>query len=361
MKKTTLLFFLFLVSSFAFAQDTTRLSLLFFGDIMQHGSQIADAYDPQTKKYNYDPCFQFIKPYLQSPDLTIGNLELTLAGPPYSGYPQFSAPDELLSTLKNSGVDVLVTANNHCVDTGRKGLERTAKMLDSLDIPRTGTFKNEADKSKNHPLIVNKNGFKLAILNYTFSTNGLPVTKPNIVNMVDTALMRKDLIKAKSMTPDAIIVFTHWGVEYQSLPTKWQKDVTEFCFKHGAQLVIGAHPHVLQPMEWRKEKNQLIAYSLGNFVSGQRKRYTDGGAMLTLSLEKVTFKDQSSITNIADPKYILQWIYRTADSEKNYYILPVGKFEKDSLNFIKDAESRAALKFKFYQRRRIESCPEIIC
>lgn len=328
------------------AQDTTRLSLLFLGDIMQHDSQISDAYDRVTKKYNYDPCFQFVKPYFESVDLAIGNLELTLAGPPYKGYPQFSSPDELVVSLKNAGVDVLVTANNHCVDTGSKGLERTIMMLDSLKIPHTGTFADEVDKLNNHPLMLYKNGFKLALLNYTFSTNGLPVTKPNIVNMIDTASIHKDLVKAKNLSPDAIIVFTHWGVEYQSLPTKWQKDVTEFCFKHGAQLVIGAHPHVLQPMEWRKEKNQLIAYSLGNFVSGQRKRYTDGGAMITMSLEKVMFNDSSSITTIVNPEYTLQWVYRTADAEKNYYVLPVPEFEKDTTGFIKDRESKAA--FRLY-------------
>jgi poly-gamma-glutamate synthesis protein (capsule biosynthesis protein) len=162
--------------------------------------------------------------------------------------------------------------------------------------------------------------------------------------MIDTASIGKDIAKAKSLSPDAIIVFTHWGVEYQSLPTKWQKDVTEFCFSKGAQLVIGAHPHVLQPMEWRKEKNQLIAYSLGNFVSGQRKRYTDGGAMITLSLEKVTFPDNSSLTNIVNPEYTLEWVYRTSDAEKNYYVLPVPQFEKDTTGFIKDADSKAAFK-----------------
>ncbi len=346
MKKVALVLLLFVISGFAVAQDTTRLSLLFFGDIMQHDSQISDAYDRVTKKYNYDPCFQFVKPYIQSVDLAIGNLELTLAGPPYKGYPQFSAPDELLHTLKSSGVDVLVTANNHCVDTGKKGLERTVMMLDSLKIPHTGTFVDEVDKLNNHPLIINKNGFKLALLNYTYGTNGLPITKPNIVNLIDTAAIRQDLIKAKAAKPDAIIVFTHWGSEYQSLPSKWQKDVTEFCFRHGAQLVIGAHPHVLQPMEFRKDKNQLIAYSLGNFVSGQRKRYTDGGAMITMYLEKVTFNDESSITTIKNPEYTLEWVYRTVDAEKNYYILPVPEFEKDTTGFIRDEESKAA--FKLY-------------
>lgn len=335
---------LVVINCSAYAQDTTRLSLLFLGDIMQHGSQITAAYDPVTKKYDYTPCFQFVKPYIASADLAIGNLEVTMAGKPYSGYPQFSAPDELLTTLKDAGMDVLVTANNHCVDKGRKGLERTIMMLDSLQIMHTGTFVDETNRLNDYPLIIEKNGFKLALLNCTFSTNGLPVTKPNIVNRIDTAQIRKDLIKARTFKPDVIIMFTHWGIEYQSLPARDQKSVTEFCFKHGTDLVIGAHPHVIQPMEWRKDKNQLIAYSLGNFVSGQRKRYTDGGSMLQVELQKVTHKPDSAETRIDNGGYILQWIYKTADAKKDYYILPVPTFEHDTTGFVKDAASRLAFK-----------------
>jgi hypothetical protein len=156
--------------------------------------------------------------------------------------------------------------------------------------------------------------------------------------------MRKDIKKAKQAKPDAIIVFTHWGIEYENLPSKAQKDVTEFCFKQGVQMVIGAHPHVLQPMEWRKDKNQFVAYSLGNFVSGQRKRYTDGGSMAYLELEKITFKPDSAVTTIDSAGYFLQWIYRTVDSHKDYYILPAPKVEHDSVSFIKDSASKAAFK-----------------
>ncbi len=328
----------------SFAQDTTRLSLLFLGDIMQHGSQITAAYDPITRKYDYTPCFQFVKPYFGSADLAIANLEVTLAGPPYSGYPQFSAPDELLTTLKDAGMDILVTANNHCVDKGKKGLERTITMLDSMKILHTGTFVDETDRLNDYPLIIEKNGFKLALLNYTFSTNGLPVTKPNIVNRIDTAIIHKDLIKAKTFRPDAIIVFTHWGIEYQSLPSGEQKMVTEFCFKNGTDLLIGAHPHVIQHMEWRKDKNQLIAYSLGNFVSGQRKRLTDGGTMLRVELEKIAYRSDSTTTNIDSAGYILQWIYKTTDSDKDYYIIPIPSFENNNTNFIRDSESKIAMK-----------------
>ncbi|MBT1707493.1 CapA family protein [Fulvivirgaceae bacterium PWU5] len=325
-----------------FAQDTTRLSLLFVGDVMGHDSQIAAAYDPVGKKYDYSTCFQYVKPYIESADLAIGNLEVTLAGPPYKGYPQFSSPDALARTLQDIGFDALVTANNHCVDRGKKGLERTVMMLDSLQIPHTGTFVDTVSRMNDQPMILERKGFKLAVLNYTYGTNGLPVYKPNIVNRLDTATMRKDLVHARAQKPDAIIVFTHWGEEYQSLPSALQKRLTEFCFKHGAQLVIGAHPHVIQPMEWRKAENRFVAYSLGNFISGQRKRYTDGGAMAYIELEKIAYKPDSAITTIDSAAYYLEWVHR--DAAKDYYILPAPEVELDSIDMPKDVTSRAAFK-----------------
>jgi len=331
------------IISSASAQDTTRISLLFLGDVIQHDSQIKAAYDLSAKQYDYTSCFQFVKPYIAAADLAIGNLEVTLAGPPYKGYPQFSAPDQLALTLKDAGMDVLVTANNHCLDRGRKGLERTILMLDSLDIIHTGTFRDTVERMNDYPMLFEKNGFSFALLNYTYGTNGIPVTKPNVVNTIDTAVIRKDIVKAKKTSPDAIIVFMHWGQEYQSLPNKWQKDVTEFCFRLGVKLVIGAHPHVLQPMEWRKESDQLIVYSLGNFVSGQRDRYKNGGAMLKVDLMKVV-QDSVAETRIDSAGYILEWVYRTPDAKKDYYVLPVPSFEQDSTHFIEDEASRLAFK-----------------
>lgn len=341
MNKVLFLFVMLAGTHYGFAQDTTRLSLLFAGDVMGHDSQIASAYDPVKKEYDYSACLQFIKPYIQHADLAIGNLEVTLAGPPYKGYPQFSSPDALARDLKEAGFDVLVTANNHCVDRGRRGLERTIMMLDSLKIPHTGTFVDSASRAKDYPLMVYKNGFSIALLNYTYGTNGLPVRKPNVVNMLDTALIRNDLIKAKALKPDAIIVFTHWGAEYQSLPSRAQKMVAEVCFKNGAQLVIGAHPHVIQPMEWRKDKNQFIVYSLGNFVSGQRKRYTDGGALAYVELQKIIYKQDSSLTTVDSAAYYLEWVHRTLDANKDYYILPAPDAQKN-MAFIKHQTAKDA-------------------
>jgi poly-gamma-glutamate capsule biosynthesis protein CapA/YwtB (metallophosphatase superfamily) len=323
---TCLLFF----SISAAGQDTTRLSILFTGDIMQHDSQIAAAYDPVTKTYNYESCFKHISPILQSADLTIGNLEVTLGGSPYKGYPQFSAPDQLATQLKMSGFDVLVTSNNHCVDRGRKGLERTISVLDTLALLHTGTFVDSVQRRSHYPLLVEKNGITLSLLNYTYGTNGIPIPFPNVVNLIDTVLIKDDLILARDQKTDAIIVFMHWGNEYQSLPNAFQKKVAELCFREGAKLVIGAHPHVVQPMEWNKEKDRLIAYSLGNFVSGQRPRNRDGGATLLVELEKVK-KDSISYASIKQAQYELQWIHKTSGVKSEFYILPVQQFEGDTI------------------------------
>ena len=135
-----------------------RLSMIFVGDVMQHQTQLDAARNPVTGVYEYDSCFKYVRSLISSYDVAVANLEVTLAGPPYSGYPQFSAPDVLALALKNAGFDYLSTANNHSCDRGRKGIERTIRVLDSLKIPHTGTFKDSIERARNYPLIINKNG-----------------------------------------------------------------------------------------------------------------------------------------------------------------------------------------------------------
>jgi poly-gamma-glutamate synthesis protein (capsule biosynthesis protein) len=322
------------------AQDTTRISLLFVGDIMQHDSNIEAAFNPVTKKYDYSSCFEYVAPILRSADLTIGNLELTLAGSPYKGYPQFSAPDALAIELKRSGFDVLVTANNHSLDRRRKGVERTIDVLDSLHIQHTGTFKDSASRANTFPLVIKKNGFTFSLLNYTYGTNGIPVTKPNIVNLIDTVTIKADLAVARAQQTDAIIVFMHWGLEYQSLPAKDQKIVAALCLREGAKLVIGSHPHVLQPMVWNQQDDNLIAYSLGNFVSGQRPRYRDGGAMLWVELHKIK-NDSISSTAINNANYELEWVQKTNGTKPEFTSFPFKYFENDTV-LIKNKASQDA-------------------
>ncbi len=337
MHKLRLLFILQFAFLAVAAQDTTRISLLFVGDIMQHDSNIAAAYNATDKKYDYSTCFEYAAPILRSADLTIGNLELTLAGAPYKGYPQFSAPDALAVQLKRLGFDVLVTANNHSLDRRKKGVERTIRVLDSLQIQHTGTFRDSTERASIYPLQIEKNGFHFSLLNYTYGTNGIPVTKPNIVNLIDTVTIKLDLAKARAQQSDAIIVFMHWGAEYQSLPNAEQKKLAALCFREGAKLVIGAHPHVLQPMVWNQKDDQLIAYSLGNFISGQRPRYRDGGAMLWVDLQKIV-TDTVSTTSIRNAEYELEWVKK---SNEVFTMLPLRYFEGDTL-FVKSKTLRDA-------------------
>ena len=313
------------------APDSTSVTLLFAGDIMQHTPQISAAWDASNSTYDYNPCFSYVKPIISNADIAIANLEVTLAGEPFTGYPQFSAPDELAIAVKNAGFDVLATANNHSCDRGDKGILRTIYVLDSIGIPRTGTFSDSADLHKNHPLILKKNDITIALFNYTYGTNGLPFYAPAIVNLIDTARIINDLSKINRNQVDFVVVYYHWGNEYQSYPSKIQIDLAEFTRRHGADVVIGSHPHVLQRMEYDAPSDslpsgQLTVYSLGNYVSNQRDRYRDGGAMVSFTLSKTWNKK-----TVIQPEYHLTWVYTPYENgRKQYYIVPVTQFENDT-------------------------------
>lgn len=309
------------------AQD--HLSLLFVGDLMQHQAQIDAA--KQGNGYNYDDCFRHVKKEISKADIAVGNLEVTLGGRPYSGYPAFSAPDEYLYAVKDAGFDVLLTANNHCLDRRKKGLERTILMLDSLRLPHAGTYVNKDEREKNYPLLVEKNGFRIVFLNYTYGTNGIEVTAPNVVNYIDKEQIKKDVFTARRMLPDAIIACMHWGIEYRSLPERSERELADWLIQQGVDHVIGSHPHVLQPMEIQKDARtptrHVIVYSLGNFISNMSKENTDGGAMVKLELQRI-FR----VTRLADCKYALIWTSRPGLSKKKNFELYPAMFLNKSIN-----------------------------
>ncbi len=314
-----------------------KMSLLFIGDIMGHGPQILSAYDSETETYNYDTVFYYIKNVLSEPDFTIANLEVTLAGPPYKGYPQFSSPDALALAGKKAGTDVFVTANNHCCDRGLQGINRTIEVLDTLKILHCGTFKNLAERQSNNLIVLEKNQIKVGLLNYTYGTNGIPVPKPAVVNLIDRKLIKEDIEIAQKDSLDKLIVFLHFGTEYQSEPNTEQINLVNYLFNQGVDIVIGSHPHVIQKMVYLPadsvNKERFVAYSLGNFVSNQRKTQTDGGVMTRIVLKKENGK-----TRIEEHNYILTWVYkkkRTGDVY-DYFILPAAEYE-DKKDFFSDS------------------------
>lgn len=333
------------------------MSLLFIGDLMGHGSQIRSAYDPLTKEYDYDTVFHYLKDVLSKPDFTIANLEVTLAGPPYKGYPQFSSPDALAVSAKKAGIDIFVTANNHSVDRRLKGINRTIDVLDSLEIPRTGTFKNKEERDSANLLIIEKDSIRVGLLNYTYGTNGIPVPKPSVVNLINREIMKADIDSAQNDSLDKLIVFLHFGSEYQSYPNKTQTDLVTFLYTAGADIVIGSHPHVIQLMEHHKSLNDssdehFVAYSLGNFVSNQRKTRTDGGVMAILVLKKENGK-----TFIDKSNYILTWVYKTLRSGETYdfFILPAANYEENKSFFKYTADYNKMILFLNNSRKLMDS------
>lgn len=304
-----------------------KVSILFIGDIMGHDEQIWSAEDRETRTFNYDTVFTYVRPLISEADIAVANFEVTLAGPPYKGYPQFSSPASLAVACSHAGIDYLMTANNHAADRGKTGIAGTINRLDSIGIPHTGTFLSPESKDALQPLMIRKNGFSLALLNYTYGTNGNAVPEPVIVNILDKDLVAADIEKAKNMSPDLIILFLHWGTEYDTIPSASQTEMASYFFSKGADLIIGSHPHVIQKMVWYRDGNEMnkaVVYSLGNFISNQRKPKTDGGSMVRINLEKT-----GNLWKISDAGFYLTWVYTPiVKYRKEFYILPCSEFEK---------------------------------
>jgi len=328
MARTRTLFFLLWLTMLATAQDTLRL--VFTGDIMGHDTQIASALATGEKGYDYKPCFQYLEPHLKKADLVIGNLEVTFAGPPYKGYPQFSSPDELADALKWAGFDILVTANNHALDRRQSGLERTLKELDQRGFLHAGTFVGPETRQRHYPLVVEQNGIRIALLNYTYGTNGLKVPPPSIVNRIDTARIREDLKKATTADPDFIIVTMHWGNEYQTTESSQQRELAAFLFKHGAHAIIGSHPHVVQPVRGNTKGN-LVAYSMGNLISNQRDRYRDGGIAFELELVKREMEKGEKETESLSYGYLPLWVWKPQTEKGTRFTLVPANLDPASI------------------------------
>lgn len=297
-----------------------QVTLLFGGDLMQHEGQFKSAHRPDGT-YDYSGVFDLMSPEIKKADLAIANFEVTLGGPPYKGYPQFCAPDAYLQAVIDCGFDILTTCNNHSVDTYGRGIDRTITMMDSLGVKHLGTYRNQEEREQLYPFIIEQNGIRICLLNYTYGTNGIPVPKPYIVNLIDTAVIAQDIERAKALAPDVIICMPHWGDEYQLLPNKTQRTLADWMFEKGIDHIIGGHPHVVEPIEVREgEKGRhLLAYSLGNIVSNQSRPNTYGGTMVRMTLTKKDGK-----TTLTDCGYNLYWVSRPADcgNKHGYVVFP---------------------------------------
>lgn len=317
------------------------VSMTAIGDIMCHNTQFKDAYSNGVYDFSY--VFSDIETKIQEADISIGNLETTFAGSArgYGGYPNFNTPEALATDLNELGIDVLTTANNHSLDTGYSGLESTINFLNNAGISHTGT--SCSAEEQNTILYKNVNGLKFAFLAFTYGTNGIsiPNGKEYCINLINTDFIFSQLELAKLEKPDVICVSMHWGEEYSLKQNQTQIDLSNFLFENGVDIILGSHPHVLEPFEKKNitlpdgtEKEVFVIYSMGNFMSGQTQANTKTSIILNLKLTKHGNTGKLSIDKLS---YTPIYTY-TYPKYKNYKIInlkqAVFDYENDAPNRI---------------------------
>lgn len=301
------------------------------GDVLCHNTNFFDAYNASTDSYDFSYTFEDIKKYFDNADIVVGTLESNFAGKAagYSNYPLFNAPEQLATDLKELGFDVMATANNHCLDKGFSGMVNTLAELDKAGIEHYGTYATEEDSEKY--LIKDVNGIKIAFLDYNYGTNGisLPEGKEWAISMIDRDKIKTDINNVKKENVDVVCVNMHWGQEYRLTPTDEQKELADFLFENGADLILGSHTHCLEPMEKRTvtlsdgtTKDGFIIYSLGNFMSGQKADNSRQSVILDIQLTKSGNDGKISIGSVTyTPIYMYN--YYTSKSADRFKIMDI--------------------------------------
>ncbi len=317
-------------------KEDTVINIVGIGDTLCHSQNFKDAYDSSTGNYDFSPMFKNITKYFDNATIAVGNLETTLAGADrgYSGYPCFNSPEELARDLKEMGIDILTTANNHCLDTGYTGLVSTLDTLDKYGVLHTGT--SRSIEEQNTILYQDLNGIKTAFLCYTYGTNGIPVPsgREYSVNLIDKTFIKEQLDKAKEEGAELICVSMHWGAEYRLKPTAEQEDLAEFLIKNGADIILGNHAHVPEPMEMKEvtlddgtTREGFVIYSMGNFFSAQTQNYTRDTLILNVEVRK---DGETGKISIDKATYTPVYVYDNGTSAKDRYeLLDIEKIISD--------------------------------
>ena len=287
------------------APEPQTVTLTLAGDLVMHEGLNTEARLPDGG-YDYTRFFADVEPYISRSDYSLCCLESALTGGKIQSYPLFTSPDELAVSLRDVGFDLINTASNHALDGHQSGLIRTLDVLDSVGLDHVGTYRTQAEYDENNGILLREiNGVSFAFLDYSYGTNGIPIYNfPYAVNLFNTSYMSNyvspdydklaaDMAAARALGTDIIAVSIHWGAEYQTEPSANQERVADFLFEQGADLVIGGHPHVPQPMELREidngdgtKRTGFLCYCLGNLLSTMKSDYTYLTAMVRLEITK---------------------------------------------------------------------------
>ncbi|MEW4222930.1 CapA family protein [Rossellomorea marisflavi] len=309
----------------------TSATIAGIGDILLHDRVYEDA--EKDGSYDFAPMFAGVKDILNSPDFLIANQESAPGGTKIglSTYPSFNSPHEIVDTLQDVGVDVVTTANNHSIDRGEKGLLSAIDYYEKVSMPYVGTFKNPEDQATIRTF--NVNGIKFALLSYTYGTNGIPVPsgKEYLVNLIDENNMINEVKRARELDVDMVVMSLHWGNEYERFPNEEQKRLGKLMTDSGVDIILGHHPHVLQPIEKVKTEDgreAVIVYSLGNFLSGQKDDYKDIGGMAVITVNKTI---QDGRVTLSYPSVDFEPTYVSQQGNSNYRLHPLSEAHKKGL------------------------------
>lgn len=272
--------------------EPTQVTMVAVGDNLLH-DVVIDSGLQADGTYNFDSIYTNIKPEVEGADLAIINQETILGGAEfgYSGYPCFNSPQEMGDTLVRTGFDVVQQASNHSMDKGSDAILSAIHFWENKYPDITTLGLNETPEKQNEISVVEKNGIKIAFLNYTYGLNGIPLPDgmPYLVNLLENKEQMASAIAKAKQQADVVVMLPHWGTEYTYEPDSMQQEYTQFFAEQGVDVVIGTHPHVVQPMEWVTRpdgKQMLVYYSLGNLVSCQDRTPRMLGGMARLTIQK---------------------------------------------------------------------------
>ena len=290
-----------------FVRQKSVMRISFSGDAMQHLPQIAAA-RLSADGFDYSRNFAYMDSVWRSVDFAVINFETTISDDgKYGGYPCFSSPAEFADALAAAGVNVAVLANNHICDRGIRGLKNTTAYLKKLGLKTTGAWADSVLRKE--ILMLGKGRLRVALLNYTYGTNGMPVPRGAWVNHIDTLLIKQDIERAMvDSAATHLIAFMHWGAEYQRKPDKGQIELGKWLRNNGIDVVVGSHPHVVQPVDTALR----VIYSLGNFISNQQDKYTDTGMTAVLTV----YEDKD-----IEIEMIAHWCDKLATGREKYRVL----------------------------------------
>ena len=304
-----------------YRQDT--LSVCFLGDVMMHSSQIEEA---RRGRHGYDftSYFSLIGEDIASADIAVANMEFSLGGEPYTGYPAFSAPDEIARHAAECGIDIFLAANNHIYDRGQTGAERTLGIYRSLaeshGISFTGIASDEDELRGIYPLVLNVKGIRLALVNFTYATNGGRRNGwPKICYMDSWQEISDAMSRARERNADITAVLPHWGEEYRLIHSPQQEAMAGRLADEGADLIIGTHPHVVQDTAVINDGRTFVAYSLGNAVSNMSAENTQLELMVTVRIARHLNGD----IEILRPELKYLWCSRPGGFNSRYTVVPV--------------------------------------